>query len=76
MSPFCGATDSPVLDFWGCLPWVSKPGWTPCLCASPPGHNGCLRFNFLAASMVVEYIPHMHVAEVGCWDLIRRPPTQ
>ena len=25
--PFCGATDTPVLDFWWCLPWVSKPGW-------------------------------------------------
>ena len=27
ISPFCGATDTPVLDFWWCLPWVSKPGW-------------------------------------------------
>ena len=31
MSPFRGATDTPVLDFWWCLPWVSKPGWIPCL---------------------------------------------
>ena len=23
---FCGATDTPVLDFWWCLTWVSKPG--------------------------------------------------
>ena len=22
---FCGATDTPILDFWWCLPWVSKP---------------------------------------------------
>ena len=27
ISPFCGATDNPVLDFWWHLPWVSKPGW-------------------------------------------------
>ena len=29
ISPFRGATDTPVLDFWWCLPWVSKPGWIP-----------------------------------------------
>ena len=27
MSPFCGATDTPVSDFWWCLLWVSKPEW-------------------------------------------------
>ena len=27
MSPFCGATDTPVLDFWWRLLWVSKPEW-------------------------------------------------
>ena len=27
MSNFCGATDTPVLDFWWCLFWVSKPAW-------------------------------------------------
>ena len=26
ISPFCGATDTPVLDFWWRFPWVSKPG--------------------------------------------------
>ena len=25
--PFCGATDTPVLEFWWRLPWVSKTGW-------------------------------------------------
>ena len=44
MSNFCGATDTPVLDFWWHLPWVSKPGWIPCFCASSPAHNGFLRF--------------------------------
>ena len=28
---FCGATDIPVLDFWWCLPRLSKPGWMPSL---------------------------------------------
>ena len=27
ISPFCGATDTSVLDFWWHLSWVSKPGW-------------------------------------------------
>ena len=29
MSPFCKVTNSPVLDFWWQLPWVSKPQWIP-----------------------------------------------
>ena len=28
---FLWVTDTPVLDFWGCLPWVSKPMWIPSL---------------------------------------------
>ena len=31
ISPFCEATDAPVLNFCWRLPWVSKPGWTPCV---------------------------------------------
>ena len=27
MSPFCGATDTPILDFWWHLLWASKPEW-------------------------------------------------
>ena len=27
MSPFSGATDTPVLDFWWRLLWVSKQEW-------------------------------------------------
>ena len=30
-SSFCGVTDIPVLDFWWCLPWISKPWWIPLL---------------------------------------------
>ena len=45
MSPFCGATDTHVLDFWWCMPWISKPhGWSPRLCALLPVHIGILRF--------------------------------
>ena len=66
MSPFCGATDTPVLDFWWRLPWVSKPGWIPRFHASLPVHNGFLRFtsgaipaDLLAASMAAGHIPYM-----------------
>ena len=41
---FWGATDTPVLDFWQHLPWVSKPGWIPCLHASSPACHEFLRF--------------------------------
>ena len=43
-SPFCGATDTHVLDLWWCLPWDSKPGWIPHLHAFSPACNGFLRF--------------------------------
>ena len=29
ISPFRWVTDTPVLDFYSRLPWVSKPGWIP-----------------------------------------------
>ena len=64
-------------------PWVSKPAWIPRLHALSPVCNGFLKFtssvtpaNFLTASMAASHIPYMHVAEVGCWDLIGRPPAQ
>ena len=31
ISSFCGAIETPVLDFCWRLPWVSKPGWIPCM---------------------------------------------
>ena len=46
-SSFCGAADTPVLDFWWRLPWVSKPEWIPRLHASSPVCNGF----FLAVRM-------------------------
>ena len=44
ISPFCGATDAPVLDFWWCLPWISKPGWISSLAYFSPKCNGFFRF--------------------------------
>ena len=40
-STFCGATDTPVLNFWWRLLWVSKPGWISRLHASPQIHLWC-----------------------------------
>ena len=61
ISPFCGAIDTPILDFWWHLPWVSKSKWIPFLHASSPMCNGILRFTFdvitadlLAASMAAK----------------------
>ena len=58
---FCGATDTPVLDFLWCLPWVPKPGWIPHLHALLPVCNWFLRFpsgvtpaDLLSASMAAE----------------------
>ena len=83
MNPFCGASDTPVLDFWWHLPWVSKPGWIPHLHALLPVCNEFLRFtsgatpaDLLVANMAVGYIPYTHVAEVGCQYSIGRPPAQ
>ena len=45
ISPFRGATDTPGLDFWWHLPWVSKPGWIPHLHALLPARNEFLRFS-------------------------------
>ena len=36
--PFCGATDTPVLDFWCRLLWVSKPEWAAFLMLSRGVH--------------------------------------
>ena len=44
INPFCGATDTAVLDFWRRLPWISKPVWIPRLRASSPTCNGVPRF--------------------------------
>ena len=43
-SPFCGAIDTPALDFWWRVPWVSKPGWIPTCVLPHMGVIGFLRF--------------------------------
>ena len=59
ISPFCGATHTPALNFRWHLPWVSKPGWISQICALSSAWNGFLRFtsvatpaDLLAATMV------------------------
>ena len=61
MSPFCGATDTPV-QFWWLLFWISKPVWAALFALGGGIHVTCfLRFtssatptNLLAASMAAE----------------------
>ena len=80
MSPFCGATDTPVLDFWWRLPWVSKPGWIPCLRALSPVCHEFLRFtsgvtpaDCIEVSMAAGCIPYMPCSRgrlPGWWLLV------
>ena len=76
MSPFYGATDTPILDFWWCLLWVSKPEWilpSSSLVEAyvlhymfPEIHLWCDTANLLVASMVAEpSLPHTCKALVG-----------
>ena len=53
-SPFYGATGDSVLDFWWCLPWVSKPGWIH------------LPAYFV---VFVQWIPQIHLWWNTCWPL-------
>ena len=46
ISPFCGAIDTLVSDFWWCPSWISKPGSIPCMHAFLPACNSYLRFIF------------------------------
>ena len=77
-SPFCGATDNPVLDFWWHLSWVSKPGWISCLCAFSPVviirfTSGVTPADCMEVSMVVEPLWSSYLqimcpqALVGVW---------
>ena len=62
MSPCCGATDTPVLEFWWRLLWVSKPEWAALfeLCrgilvtCSLRFISGVTPADLLVASMVAE----------------------
>ena len=55
--PFCGATDTPVLDFWWHLLWVWKPEWV-------------LPYLHLAEAYDVCYMfPEIHLWCYTCWPL-------
>ena len=74
MSSFCGATDTPVSDFWWCLLWVSKLEWAALFVLCRGVHiTHSLRFisgvtpaDLLVASMAAEpSLPHTCKALVG-----------
>ena len=74
MSPFFGATDTPILDFWWRLLWVSKPEWAALFKLGRGIHVTCsLRFtsgvtpaDLLVASKAAEpSLPHTCKALVG-----------
>ena len=60
---FCGATDTPVLDFWLRLPWVSKPGWIllACFlaCTTPQIHLWCNTCWPLDGQQAACHVPYM-----------------
>ena len=68
ISPFCWVIDTPVLDFWCCLPWVSMPGWIHLLacfinCAHwiPQIHLCATSADPLVASMEASHFIHVLV---------------
>ena len=64
-SPFCGATDSPVLDFWCRLLWDSKSEWAALfaldrgICEHFP--SGVTPADLLVASMAAEPFSSMYL---------------
>ena len=61
ISPFCGATDTPVSDSGDVCPRFQSQSVFPCLCALLPGCKGNLRFtsgatlaDLLVASMAAK----------------------
>ena len=71
---FCGATGTPVFDFWLCLLWVSKPEWVlPYLLFAEANVMYIPRDSPLVLHMPTSWwpacslsLPHMHVQR---WDL-------
>ena len=57
MIPFCGATDTPILDFWSRILRVSKPEWV-------------LSYSSLVEAYVLHYMfPEIHLWCDTCWPL-------
>ena len=81
ISPFSGATNTPVLAFWWCLLWVSKPEWTAlimldggtCVTHSLSFTSGATPSDLLVASMAAKPFSSMYLwAGIGRaqnWDL-------
>ena len=81
----CGATDTPVLDFWWRLLWVSKPEWVLpysnfaeayVIIRSLRFTSGATPLPVYNASIAASRLPHMRVsAEVECQDSNCPPPA-
>ena len=79
ISPFCGATDTPVFYFWWPLLLVSKPEWAAlfaldriiCVTCSRRFNFGATPANLLAASMAAESISSIYL-----WAGIGGAPNQ
>ena len=54
ITPFCGATDAFLFDFWWCLPRVSKPKWIPWRSCFLTCMQWIPQIHLLAASMAAE----------------------
>ena len=77
-SPFLGATDTPVLDFWWHLPWVSKPGSIPFLVTPShersdlSSHYGVCMYVVMWKHFLQREFFHGHPPSVkGIWDNTR-----
>ena len=78
---FYGATDTPVLDFWWCLLWVSKPKWAAlftlgrgiCDVCSLRFTSGVTPAELLMASMVTSHCsPHVCFSRMPNLNMKRR----
>ena len=64
MSPFCGAIDTSILNFWWHLLWASKPEWAALFMLDRDVHvtqflrftSGVIPANVLVASMAAKQI--------------------
>ena len=65
LSPFCGATDTPIVDVWLHLLWVSKLEWAAlfalgqgvCFTNSQRFTSGATHVDLLMASMATSRLP-------------------
>ena len=74
-SPFCGATDNPVLDFWWCLPWISKQRWIPHLWNFSPV---CCFLRFISGASPADLLlqPYKRLFDPSTCKFIIKPVLQ